>query len=357
MGVPSFFRWVKERYPSCVCAPEELLCDNLYIDMNGIIHPCFHPETSSQPTTYEEVYSLILQRLEELIAVARPRKLLYLAIDGPAPRAKMNQQRGRRFRTALESQQSRTVEAALRERFAAEGRELPAAKPPSMDSNVITPGTEFMAMLGRWLRHWAYVTLNAPARPPFRIVLSDASVPGEGEHKAMGYIRAQRHASGYDTSLHHVIHGMDADLIMLALATHEPRFSILREKQQRGGRGGKSRGAGHSGGVEGAESAATPSAAKVAAGLEVVHIARCGRADAWCTPTPPCRRGVGKGQWRRPPPRHPRLLWHSPSPASFALPLRLPRCVRTPSPIAEQPARVPRARAARRRLVWRAWRL
>lgn len=54
-----------------------------------------------------------------------------MAVDGVAPRAKMNQQRSRRFRTAKEARETR--EQALKR-----GEKLPEEK--AFDSNCITPG-------------------------------------------------------------------------------------------------------------------------------------------------------------------------------------------------------------------------
>lgn len=54
----------------------------------------------------------------------------------------------------------------------------------------------------------------------------------------MDWIRRQRSHPEHDPNMSHVIYGLDADLIMLALATHEPNFKVLREDVFfQGGRG------------------------------------------------------------------------------------------------------------------------
>ncbi|KAF0699100.1 Aste57867_10302 [Aphanomyces stellatus] len=254
MGVPAFYRWLSEKYPRTIVDavedgapviegrkrfnlinvendnPNGQEFDNLFIDMNGIIHPCAHPENGEQPRTEEEMFLRLMEYVDRLVACVRPRKLLYMAIDGVAPRAKMNQQRARRFRSAQEAKQRNEVETEVREYMELMGQKPPPKHTP-WDSNVITPGTKFMAKLSKYMRFYVRDRMNnCPAWKQFKVVFSDASVPGEGEHKLMSYIRTQRSQPGYDPNQHHVLHGLDADLIMLGLATHEVQFSVLREE-------------------------------------------------------------------------------------------------------------------------------
>ena len=69
-----------------------------------------------------------------------------------------------------------------------------------------------------------------PALHNLNVVVSDSDGPGEGEHKIMEFIRSQRTQPDYSPSQSHIIHGLDADLSMLALSSHEPNFFILVEQ-------------------------------------------------------------------------------------------------------------------------------
>jgi 5'-3' exonuclease len=116
MGVPAFFRWLSERYPKIIVDviesstgadgieekidtsepnPNGIEFDNLYLDMNGIIHPCSHPEDGvsesyhfftklnvlqKPPKSEEEIMQRIMEYIDRLFAIVRPRNLLYLAI-------------------------------------------------------------------------------------------------------------------------------------------------------------------------------------------------------------------------------------------------------------------------------------
>lgn len=243
MGVPAFFRWLSRKYPSIVVQCDDGVkgqyhFDNLYLDMNGIIHPCSHPENKPPPANEEEMFLAIFEYVEEIMQIVKPKKLIYMAVDGVAPRAKMNQQRSRRFRAAQESYEKIIEVQKVKDDLRDRGIEVKEKeKEAHFDSNVITPGTQFMINLSDALRTW----LNRRLSPEFEdklgiwpkdlvIILSDATVPGEGEHKIMDYIRKQKADPLYDPNLSHCLYGADADLIMLGLATHEPNFTILREE-------------------------------------------------------------------------------------------------------------------------------
>ncbi|TBU32031.1 putative 5-3 exonuclease [Dichomitus squalens] len=254
MGVPALFRWLSKKYPKIILPvieaeqatipdtegnevavpvniadpnPNGVEFDSLYLDMNGIVHPCTHPEGKPAPETEEEMMIEIFSYTERVVNMVRPRKLLFMAIDGVAPRAKMNQQRSRRFRSAQEAKEKEEARKESIAMWEAMGKTLSEEEKnkKAWDSNAITPGTPFMDLLASSLRYWVVYKMNTdPGWKDVQVIISDASVPGEGEHKIMDFIRRQRSNPGHDPNTHHVIYGLDADLIMLSLATHEPHF-------------------------------------------------------------------------------------------------------------------------------------
>ena len=106
-----------------------------------------------------------------------------MAVDGVAPRAKMNQQRSRRFRSAKEAEQT-AAEIVARQ----------GTLPDSVDrfdSNCITPGTDFMLKLSLALQKWVEYKQETDHfwKHGANVIVSGPDVPGEGEHKVMDFIR------------------------------------------------------------------------------------------------------------------------------------------------------------------------
>lgn len=293
MGIPSYQTHLRKKYARqqhtwlLPTFPSTHVCAHLYVDLNGIVHTCAQRvyqryEDSHQTDTcsfqhkedqlaldnaddaltralYPTIFAMVLREVQALIDHAQPTALVYLALDGVAPRAKMEQQRQRRFRAVQDKHLERTVYHR---------HKRPYIRGRLWDSNCVTPGTTFMAALGTAL-HAGIAHLTSPrAGEGFVVILSDATEPGEGEHKIMTHLRAagdpaagvegvQGDRDGDSDSdrettnaakiggetgslrVHptHVLYGQDADLVMLGLtyvAAHpSASFFLLRDRDRR----------------------------------------------------------------------------------------------------------------------------
>jgi 5'-3' exoribonuclease 1 len=229
MGIKHFFMWFKNHFseythklPKGTTLEDiDVSVDNFMIDMNGIFHnsaqkiheygnfkqPPRLMKKKTQPKGIQlqlKLFQDVCETIDHLYTLVKPNKRLILCVDGPAPLSKQNQQRQRRFRSAMESS---TGEGGF-------------------DSNCITPGTKFMDYLTKYI-DW-FIRKKISDDPLWRnieVVFSNEKAPGEGEHKIINYIRY--YGNKNET---YCINGMDADLIMLALGTHMPNFYILRDE-------------------------------------------------------------------------------------------------------------------------------
>ena len=178
--------------------------------------------------------------VQKIIGYVRPTAELFVAIDGPPPRAKMAQQRKRRFVGAWR-------EDLLEQSRRGAGSHGGGGQ-PQWDRNAITPGTAFMAVLSASLR--TFLADWHRAHPEVRVTFLDSDSPGEGEAKIYHHLKAERGgadpagAGGAD-----VVYGLDADLIMLSLIAHADGASrpiyLLREPAEFSGGQQKTRGGQH----------------------------------------------------------------------------------------------------------------
>jgi 5'-3' exonuclease len=224
MGVPRLKRYVTSHFPKSVkhfkrgCYTQKV--DNLYLDANGELHGSAQYVENYGPnkrlidryghlpeaTRQQIIFTRFFENIYRITEIVKPQKRLYIAIDGPAPLAKQCQQRQRRF-------------------VAAQNRE-----PGNFDSNNITPGTVFMFNMTKYLDYSIRKEMNGFSLwKNLEIIFSPPTVPSEGEHKILDYMRTL--PSDIIENESHCIYGPDGDLIMLTLASHIPNMFLLREDQ------------------------------------------------------------------------------------------------------------------------------
>ena len=101
MGIPSCFSSVIKKHGG-ILKPlsyyKQEFFHNMYMDCNSIIYDAVRD--IKQPTENFEMIliQIVIHTIEDYIKLISPSNSIYIAFDGVAPFAKMNQQRTRRFK-------------------------------------------------------------------------------------------------------------------------------------------------------------------------------------------------------------------------------------------------------------------
>jgi len=205
MGIPSYFSYIIKNHANIIRNKRKLKTNFscLYMDCNSIIYDCVRKiECDTEPRPHDfniedSIITQVIAKIETYIDSIQPSNVLYIAFDGVAPFAKMEQQRTRRYKTGYLHLCNASISGS-------------DSSPPKFNTSSITPGTSFMNMLSlRVKRAFVGSGRNFGAAT---VIVSGSDEPGEGEHKMFQHIRDNKLTN--DTI---AVYGLDADLIMLSV--------------------------------------------------------------------------------------------------------------------------------------------
>lgn len=198
MGIPYYFYSLTKIYKKILTNTLPINPDFYAIDFNGIIHPIAASIVKEHGPKENLITNKLWDKVNEYCEFIKPKNLI-ICVDGVAPVAKMAQQRKRRYLTIR--------------------RNIIDNKEIIWDTNAITPGTDFMNELNNFMKtKIRYSTSN------IKIDYSGSDEVGEGEHKIFIKLKNIK-----DESI--IIHGLDADLIILSLMSHKKNIYLMRESE------------------------------------------------------------------------------------------------------------------------------
>jgi 5'-3' exoribonuclease 1 len=139
MGIPAFFSYIIKNHSAILTNLKHtnVRFASLYMDCNSIVYDAYYSlcKKETPPSSVDmqtQIVDIVIQTIEIYIEMIQPSKLVYIAFDGVAPFAKMEQQRTRRYKTDFLASLTPTTTG-----------------PPSNGNfltSMITPGTHFMEL-------------------------------------------------------------------------------------------------------------------------------------------------------------------------------------------------------------------
>ena len=221
MGVSGLLRNVLKKYPSVhLPAPNpNIKVDYLFIDFNAFIYNTIHAfptdiiydfSKNNDTKNFEErLVKLVIENTKRLINdIVKPSKLVYIAVDGPPPLAKMVQQRERRYKNPYMEQIIKKHDPT---------KIITGAK---YDTNRITPGTPLMTLLNKEFEK----VIQEGAFGNIAVVYDGSNIPGEAEHK---YLNLMEKIKDNSKETYVIVSG-DGDVILLSLRFPRKKIYIMQ---------------------------------------------------------------------------------------------------------------------------------
>lgn len=244
MGIPQLFSKIVQDNPDLISAPADVkkLVHSFFLDYNALVYQVWHciqqeehpneRQSWKEPEWEQYLIDEVVRYTCDLIAWVHPTNRVVISIDGVVPRAKIEQQRHRRYKIPW----IREYESKLFTTPVEDDKIRPV-----FDTAKITVGTPFWGnmvsglinavKMGRMTPSYGQNRGITPLIPgqqsgdTFEIEIHDAQTKGEGEHKIIANLLANPVQNQV------LIYGLDADLLLLTLRASLvcPNIAILRE--------------------------------------------------------------------------------------------------------------------------------
>jgi len=136
MGIPYYFSYLIKNHNLIISKLQFLNNNiaNLFLDCNSLIYDSLDFKKFQAKDQFESyIIETVIIKIGEIIKAINPLDTVYIAFDGVAPIAKLEQQRSRRFKSLYQNSLSRSI--------------YKNNEPDPWNTTAITPGTNFMKSL------------------------------------------------------------------------------------------------------------------------------------------------------------------------------------------------------------------